>query len=94
MTCCGVLLPLILYPAVSDIFRLRYGLYPLDQKRNLLPAAIGTSSNDIRVSWGEPHSTSKSDNRECWLYWQDAFELNFWIIEFGPDGRIVRSYGD
>jgi hypothetical protein len=30
---------------------------------------------------------------ESWLYWIDSFSIGWFGLDFGPDGRVVHTYG-
>ena len=52
------------------------------------------TSDEVRAILGPPHQRKRSHDRETWIYWIDLYGGHLVGVDFGPDGRVTRTYGD
>ena len=86
------LFPVFCFLAPPYIFRLGYGSYPIGS----YPINIreGMSSDEVKAILGTPHQRDKEKDGERWLYWIDPYGIHWCCLEFGPDGHMIRRYGN
>jgi hypothetical protein len=97
---CGVilvlasgLLPLSCCLGPAQLVRLAYGNYPLGSYPNG-KVQEGMTADEVVATLGSPHERHKQGEGERWYYWIDSFGMHWFGVEFGPDGRVVHTYGD
>jgi hypothetical protein len=90
----GLVLPACCCTAPSALFRLHHDTPPLGH----YPSGVvkeGMSSDEVRALLGNPHQVSNTDpQRVTWLYWLDAIELGWFMVVFGPDGKVAHTGGN
>ena len=87
------ILPIFCYVAPPYIVRLEYGNYPLgsypDNK-----IEEGMSQNEVVAILGPPHERYTVSGEVRWLYYIDSFDIRWFGVAFGPDGRVEHTYGN
>ena len=77
----------------DELFRLRHDTTPLGG----YPSGVireGMSADEVRALLGSPHEVHDHDPRRVsWLYYLDAIELDWFLVTFGPDGRVDHTGG-
>jgi hypothetical protein len=88
----STLIPLSCCIGPSQIFRMTNGSYPIGS----YPTNIqkGMSFDEVTAIIGPPHRRSKRGEEECWYYSIDALDIEWFGCDFGPDGLVVRTYGN
>jgi SmpA / OmlA family len=85
LSCC--LLP-------SQLFRMSYGSYPL-RDSPYSKVYEGMTRDEVVSVLGDPHNRrDDEDGGGRWVYYRDAYELNYFTVYFGPDGRVKNSGGN
>ncbi len=69
------------------------GYYPIGSYPNNKIQA-GMSGEEVVAILGNPHEHYLKNGGENWLYWIDSFGLGWFGVDFGPDGYVVRTYGN
>lgn len=85
--------PFVCCLAPPHLVRLIYGNYPIGS----YPSGRineGMSVDEVEAILGTPHEKNKRDNEETWFYWIDTFGVHYFAVGFGPDRRVVNTYGD
>jgi hypothetical protein len=77
----------------SQVIRLTYGNYPLGTYPNN-KIKEGMTAEEVVAILGTPHERYKLDERESWYYWIDSFGIQWFAVNFGPDERVIRTYGN
>lgn len=78
--------PLVCCIAPSELFRLRYGSYPLAVNRVVKE---GMTAEEVEATLGKPHRRLVYDNgEEHWSYYNDAYGAGFYAVVFGTDKRV------
>jgi hypothetical protein len=89
----GLLLPVCCCSGPSVLFRLHHETPPLGR----YPSGVvqeGMSPDEVRALLGTPHQVNDRDpQRVTWVYWLDAIELDWFMVIFGPDGKVVHTGG-
>ena len=76
----------------SLVFRVNYGSYPLSG--NPYPRIKERmSADEVRAALGNPHRREERGDEEGWYYYQDAFQIGWFCVDFGPDGRVKGTHG-
>jgi hypothetical protein len=89
----GVLLPVVCFCGPSVLFRLNHDNPPLGHYPNGV-IQEGMSADEVRALLGNPHEVSERDReRVGWWYWLDAIELDWFLVTFGPDGKVTSTSG-
>jgi outer membrane protein assembly factor BamE (lipoprotein component of BamABCDE complex) len=70
-----------------------YGNYPLGSYPNSR-IRIGMTADEVVATLGTPHQRRKRDEGVTWYYWIDSFGDSWFGVDFGPDGRVVYTYGN
>ena len=52
------------------------------------------SGEEVVAILGNPHERYLKNGGENWLYWIDSFGLGWFGVDFGPNGYVVRTYGN
>jgi hypothetical protein len=87
------LVPLSCCVGPSHLVRLVYGNYPLGSYPNG-KVQEGMTADEVVGTLGQPHERRKQGEGERWYYWMDSFSMRWFGVDFGPDGRVVRTYGN
>jgi outer membrane protein assembly factor BamE (lipoprotein component of BamABCDE complex) len=75
------------------MFRLNYGSYPLSGNP-YGKVKEGMSADDVRAALGDPHNReTRGDDGEGWYYYQDSFQIGWFCVDFGLDGRVKGTHG-
>jgi hypothetical protein len=75
------------------LFRLHHDTPPLDRYPNGV-VTEGMSADEVRTRLGAPHQVEDRDpTRVRWFYWLDAIGLDWFVVVFGPDGRVSYTGG-
>jgi hypothetical protein len=97
---CGILLLLVsgLVPlscclGPSHLVRLVYGNYPLGSYPDG-EVKEGMTADEVVATLGQPHERHEQDDGESWYYWIDSFGMYWFGVKFGPDRRVVHTYGN
>jgi hypothetical protein len=77
----------------SEVVRLTYGNYPLGRYPNN-KIKKGMTPDEVIGVLGQPHWREKSGNQDRWHYMLDAFDIGWFGVSFGADGRVESTYGD
>jgi hypothetical protein len=89
----GLLLPVCCCTAPSVLFRLHHDTPPLGR----YPSGVvkeGMSPDEVRALLGTPHQVNDRDPRGVtWLFWLDAIKLDWFMVIFGPDGKVNWTAG-
>jgi hypothetical protein len=89
----GVLLPVCCCSGPSVLFRVHHDTPPLTG----YPSGVvqeGMSAEEVRALLGNPHQfNDRNPERVTWLYYLDAIELNWFMVVFGPDGKVSHTGG-
>ena len=77
----------------SHVVRFIYGNYPL---KHYPTGKIkeGMSPDEVLAILGTPHQRYKRSDGESWYYWLDSFDINWFGVQFGPDGRVTSTHGN
>jgi hypothetical protein len=86
-------LPVFCYVAPPYLFRLEYGNYPLGSYPNN-KIEEGMSQDEVVAILGPPHRRYEQNGNECWQYYIDSFDIRWFGVDFGPDGRVTHTYGN
>jgi hypothetical protein len=76
-----------------QVVRLVYGNYPLWSYPNN-KIGDGMTEEEVKAILGSPHERWKRNDEEGWYYWLDSFGIRYFGVDFGPDGRVIRTYGN
>jgi hypothetical protein len=87
------LVPLSCCLGPSQVIRVIYGNYPLGSYPNN-KVKEGMTADEVVAMLGTPHERHKQGERESWFYWIDSFSISWFGVDFGPDGRVVHTYGN
>ncbi|HEX3313832.1 MAG TPA: hypothetical protein VHR72_03020 [Gemmataceae bacterium] len=79
--CCG---PDLLFWCGHGRFPLRSNPYGV--------VNVGMTKEEVIAVFGDPHLVRHDGSN--WIYWTDAMGFCYYYVDFGPDGRVVRSGGD
>ena len=89
----SLMLPLSCCCGPSVIFSVSHGSLPLWT----YPTGViekGMSADQVRALLGNPHEVYDSDRqRVSWLYYRDAIKLDWFMVIFGPDGKVGGTGG-
>jgi hypothetical protein len=88
----GVLLPVLCSSGPSILFRLNHDTPPLGHYPNGV-IKEGMSAGQVRALLGGPHEVYDRDQRVSWLFWLDSIELDWFMVSFGPDGKVTSTGG-
>jgi hypothetical protein len=86
----SALVPLCCCLGPPQVFRLNYGSYPL----NTYPKGIdeGMSTDEVTAILGSPHTRYEGSDGVSWYYWLDSFNIHYFGVRFGPDGRVKSTH--
>lgn len=97
---CGFLLVLVsgLIPfccclAPPYVDRVVHGNYPIGSYPNN-KIKEGMSAQEVTAILGTPHEQFRHGEDESWYYWIDSFGIYWFGVDFGPDRRVIRTYGN
>ena len=52
------------------------------------------SPDEVQARLGSPHQIDeRNPQRVWWLYWLDAVEMDWYMVSFGLDGKVVSTGG-
>jgi hypothetical protein len=88
----SVLIPLSCCLGPSQVVRLVSGNYPIGHYPNNITR--GMSADEVEATLGSPHQRWKRGNVDSWYYWIDSFGIYWFGVDFGPDKRVTKTYGD
>lgn len=89
----AVLVPVGVYLAPGILFRMQHGHDPLAKyPRGVLEK--GMTKEDVRVKFGEPHSTFTGGHQESWYYYTDALGVGYFSVHFDSNGLVDFTGGD
>ncbi len=88
-----VLLPLTCCVGPPYFVRVVYGNYPLGQYPNGV-VREGMTGDEVRALLGSPHERYVHDREETWFYWLDSFDIHWFGVFYGPDGRVKSTSGN
>jgi hypothetical protein len=86
-------LPLFCCLAPPHIVRIIYGNYPIGE----YPSGKireGMSKQEVTAILGKPHGHHTRANEETWYYWIDSFDIHYFAVRFGPDGKVAGTHGN
>jgi hypothetical protein len=83
--CCWLLPP--------QVVRIVYGNYPLGSYPNN-KINQGMTTDEVEEILGKPHKRIKADDGEHWYYWIDSFDIYWFGVRFGPEGRVIGTHGN
>ena len=89
----SALIPFACCLGPPHVVRVVYGNYPLGS----YPSGKikeGMSADEVVAILGTPHERYKEGDGEHWYYWLDSFDMNYFGVQFGPDGRVVSTHGN
>jgi outer membrane protein assembly factor BamE (lipoprotein component of BamABCDE complex) len=90
----SVLLPLCCWIGPSQVVRLEYGNYPIGEDSQKDRIREGMTMDEVTSMLGTPHERHSEAGKELWFYWMDAYSIFWFAVDFGPDGRVTKTYGN
>jgi hypothetical protein len=73
--------------------RIAYGNYPLGSyPSNKIQE--GMTKKEVLAILGPPHERFEEHDGESWYYWIDSFDISYFAVRFGPDGRVTGTHGN
>jgi hypothetical protein len=75
------------------VVRIIYGNYPLKSYPNG-KIKEGMTPDEVVAILGNPHERHKQSDGEHWYYWLDSFDISYFGVYFGPDGRVTGTHGN
>ncbi len=87
----SLLLPISCCSGPSILFRLNHDTPPLSGiPRDVIK--VGMTQDEVRAKLGNPHEIKNHDPQQVvWFYWQDAVGFEWFVVIFGPDGRLEHT---
>jgi hypothetical protein len=85
--------PVFCFVAPPHLVRLFYGNYPLGH----YPSGKvneGMTMEEVQAILGTPHERVERGGGETFYYWIDSFDVFYFAVDFGPDKRAIRTYGN
>jgi hypothetical protein len=75
------------------IVRWQTGRYPLQGYPNGV-IEKGMTRDEVLSKIGPPHSRHQTGDRESWYYMLDPYDMYYFGVIFGPDGRVQTTHGN
>jgi hypothetical protein len=89
----SAMIPLFCCLGPPQIVYMVYGTYPFGSyPNNRIKEAM--SMDEVSETLGRPHEHFTGGEGERWFYWLDSFGLGWFGVDFGPDGRVIHTYGN
>jgi hypothetical protein len=86
-------LPLCCCLGPDHLVRIVYGNYPLGRYPNGV-IEKGMTPDEVLSKLGPPHSRNRNGDGESWYYMLDAYDMFYFGVIFGPDGRVTGTHGN
>jgi hypothetical protein len=87
---CGVL-PDVLTYAFSCAYRGRWTLRRSQDPRKM---PLGSTTDEVRAEFGEPHGRAAFARGEIWYYYPGGFDASIYKLVFDEKGRLVDACAD
>jgi outer membrane protein assembly factor BamE (lipoprotein component of BamABCDE complex) len=84
-------LPLTCCLGPPHFIRLIYGNYPLGR----YPSGViekGMTADEVLSKLGPPHSRNRDG--DFWYYMLDSYDIGWFGVHFGPDGKVTGTGGN